>query len=101
MPSTKERWCYTVGHMILWEYYCCTGNCISVEASVLYKWLHSCVSISAVEMVVCICGSITSVDTCMNAGTLVLYERLSNNDRKRAAEMVCMNLWEHQCYSNG
>jgi hypothetical protein len=72
MPSIKERWCYTVGHMILWEHYCYTGDCINVEASVLYKWLHKCVRISAAEMVVCICGSITSVDTCMNAGTLML-----------------------------
>jgi hypothetical protein len=94
MPSIKEHWCYTVGHTILWEYYCYTGDCINVEASELYKWLHNCVRISAVEMIVCICGSITSVDTCMDAGTIVLHERLSNNDRIRATEMVCINLWE-------
>jgi hypothetical protein len=64
-----------------------------VEASVLYKWLHNFVRISAAEMVLCICGSITSVDTYMNAGTLVLHERLGNNDRIRATEMVCINLW--------
>jgi hypothetical protein len=93
MPSIKERWCYAVGHMILWEHYCYTGDCINVEASVLYKWLHNCVKISAAEMVVCICGSITSVDICMNAGTLVLYKWLSNNDRIRATEMVCIKLW--------
>jgi hypothetical protein len=29
----------------------------------------------------------------MNAGTLMLYKWLSNNDRIRAAEMVCMNMW--------
>jgi hypothetical protein len=101
MPSIKEHWCYTVGHMILWEHYSYTGDCINVEASVFYKWLHNCVRINVVEMVVCIWGSITSVNTCMNAGTLVLYERLSNNDRISAAEMVCMNLWEHQGYSKG
>jgi hypothetical protein len=101
MPSTKERWCYTVGHVVLCEHYCYTGDCINVEASVLYKWLHNCVTISAAEMTIYICGNITSVDTCMNAGTLVLHERLRNNDRIRAAEMVFMNLWGHQCYSNG
>jgi hypothetical protein len=93
IPSIKEQWCYTVGNMMLWEHYCYTGDCINVEASVLYKWLHNCVRISSAEMVVCICGSITSVDTCMNAGTLVLHERLSNNDRIRATEMICINLW--------
>jgi hypothetical protein len=79
--------------MILWEHYSCTGDCINVEASVLYKWLHNCVRISASEMVVCICGSITSVDTYMTAGTLVLYKWLSNNDRMRVTEMAFMNLW--------
>jgi hypothetical protein len=52
MCGIRERWCYTVGHMVLWEHYFYTGDHINVEASVLYRGLHNCVRISAAEMVV-------------------------------------------------
>lgn len=47
-----EHWGYTVGYMILWEHYCYAGDCMNVEASVLYRWLCNCVRISAADMVV-------------------------------------------------
>jgi len=37
-----EHWGCTVGHMILWEHYCYAGDCMNVEASVLYRWLCNC-----------------------------------------------------------
>ena len=41
----------------LWEHYLYTVTCMNVGELVLYKGLKRFVSISAVEMVVCICGA--------------------------------------------
>jgi hypothetical protein len=45
------------------------------------------------------CESITFIDICVNVGTLVLYKWLNNHDRIRAAEMVCVNIWELYLYT--
>jgi hypothetical protein len=61
---------------------------MNVGESVLYKGLKSFVSISAVEMVVCIVGHSYFTDSCMAVAAFVLYKWLINNDRIRNAEMV-------------
>jgi len=94
-----EHWVYTVGHMILWEHYCYAGDCMNVEASVLYRWLCNRVRISAADKVVRICESITFIDICINVGILVLCKWLNNHHKIRAAEMVCVILWEHYLYT--
>lgn len=94
-----EHWGYTVGHMILWEYYCYAGDCMNVEASVLYRWFCSSIGISAADMIAWICERITFIDICNNVETLVLYKWLYSHDRVRAAEMACVNVWEHYLYT--
>jgi hypothetical protein len=102
MPSIKELWCYTVGHMILWEHYCYTGDCINVEASVFYKWLHNCVRISAAEMVVCICGSISIIPMAVQgSGSISVIQRaVEVNGSISGLQVALISGWK-LCYGDG